>query len=171
MINKEYLDCRGNTISPNSSNNLFRGTKEYYPPYGWIGIGLKVLDLYGEKNWLEDTSKYSKWAIAYLTISSNKILSTLKNFLTKNGLKEDNNKKKNKNKRNYDKSIGEVFYLTPYIGIAERNTGNISLNSKNYKIVLMAKVLISKIEENHEKNYWILNKKDVRIYRILLKEN
>ena len=121
---------------------------------------------------MEDTSKYSKWAIAYLTVSSNKILSSLNNLITKNGQIEGNKKKKNKNKnkRNYDKSIGEVFYLTPYIGIAERNTGNISLNSKNYKIVLMAKVLISKIEENHEKNYWILNKKDVRIYRILLKE-
>ena len=170
LINKEYLDCRGNTISPNSSNNLFRGTKEYYPPYGWIGIGLKVLDLYGEKNWLEDTSKYSKWAIAYLTISSNKILSTLKNFLTKNGLKEDNNKKKNKNKRNYDKSIGEDLYLTPYIDSAERYTGYISLNNKNYKIALMAKVLISNIKETNDENYWRLNKKDVRIYRILLKE-
>ena len=169
LINKEYLDCRGNTISPNSSNNLFRGTKEYDPPYGWIGIGLKVLDLYGEKNWLEDTSKYSKWAIAYLTISSNKILS---NFMTKNGLIEGNNKKKNKNKnkRNYDKSIEEDIYLTPYIDIAKRYTGNISLNYKNYKIVLMAKVLISNIKATNDENYWRLNKKDVRIYRILLKE-
>ena len=169
LINKEYLDCRGNTISPNSSNNLFRGTKEYYPPYGWIGIGLKVLDIYGEKNWLEDTSKYSKWAIAYQTLSSNKILYTFKNIITKNGFIEGNNKKKNKT--NYNKTIEENIYLTPYIDIAEKYTGNISLNYKNYKIVLMAKVLISKINETNDGNYWKLNKKDVRIYRILLKES
>ena len=46
LINKKYdkiyLDYRGNTICPNSSNNLFRGTEKYYPPYGWIGIGLKA---------------------------------------------------------------------------------------------------------------------------------
>ena len=168
MINKEYLDCRGNTISPNSSNNLFRGTKEYYPPYGWIGIGLKVLDIYGEKNWLEDTSKWSKWAIAYQSLSSNKIKEVLKNIVTKKGLIEGNNKKKNK--RNYDKLIGEDIYLTPYIDIAEGYTGNISLNKKNYKIAFMAKVLIKSINETEDGNFWKLNKKDVRIYRILLKE-
>ena len=170
LINKEYLDCRGNTISPNSSNNLFRGIKEYYPPYGWIGIGLKVLNIYGEKNWLEDTSKWSKWAIAYQSLSSNKIKEVLKNIVTKKGLIEVNNKKKNKNKRNYDKLIGEDIYLTPYIDIAEGYTGNISLNKKNYKIVLMAKVLIKSINETKDGNFWKLNKKDVRIYRILLKE-
>ena len=35
----------------------------------------------------------------------------------------------------------------------------------------MAKVLISKINETNDGNYWKLNKKDVRIYRILLKES
>ena len=117
---------------------------------------------------MEDTSKYSKWAIAYQTLSSNKILYTFKNIITKNGFMEGNNKKKYKT--NQSKTIEENIYLTPYIDIAEKYTGNISLNYKNYKIVLMAKVLISNIKATNDENYWRLNKKDVRIYRILLKE-
>ena len=44
---------------------MFRGTEKYNPPYGWIGIGLKVLNIYEDNHWLEDKTKYSKWAIAY----------------------------------------------------------------------------------------------------------
>ena len=34
----------------------------------------------------------------------------------------------------------------------------------------MARVLIDKIREPEDINYWILNKENVRVYRILLKE-
>jgi len=168
LNNKNYLDFRGNTICPNSSNNLFRGTEKYYPPYGWIGIGLKVLDKYENNNWLKDNTKSSKWAIAYYTLSSNEIGKVLKNIVTKKGLIEVNNKRKYK--KHPDKQNGEDIYLTPFIDIAENSAGIILLNNKNYKIVLMAKVLINKIKETNDTNYWMLNQKYVRIYRILLKE-
>ena len=42
LIDKKYLDYRGNTIYPNSSNNLYRGTEKCNPPYGWIGIGSEI---------------------------------------------------------------------------------------------------------------------------------
>ncbi len=53
-IPKKFFDYRGNTLNPNSSYNLFRGTEKYYPPYGWIGIGLNVLGQYdnGNDEWL-----------------------------------------------------------------------------------------------------------------------
>jgi hypothetical protein len=180
LINKKndkiYLDYRGNTICPNSSNNLFRGTEKYYPPYGWIGIGLKVLDIYEDNKWLEDKTKSSKWAIAYHgfwhTLSSNEIKEVLKNIIEKNGLIEGNNKQKSnsKDKRHPGKIIEEGIYLAPNIDIAENFAGIISICNKNYKVILMAKVLISEIKEPNDTNYWILNKKYVRIYRILLKE-
>ena len=34
----------------------------------------------------------------------------------------------------------------------------------------MARVLIEKIREPDDIDYWILNKEDIRIYRILVKE-
>ena len=168
LINKNYLDYRGNTISPNSSNNLFRGKEKYYPPYNWIGIGLKVLDKYENNKWLEDKTKSSDWAIAYYTISSNEVGNVIKNIVTKKGLIERNNKKKNR--KHPDSSKGEDIYLTPNIDIAETSAGITQLNKKYYKIVLMAKVLISKKKETNDNNYWMLNKKHVRVYRILLKE-
>ena len=160
LIDKNYLDCRGNTICPNSNHNLFRGIEKYYPPYGWIGIGLKVLDIYGDNNWLEDKTKSSKWAIAYLgigqTLSSNKIKKVLKNIVIK---------------RNFNNTIGKDIYLTPNIDNAEYFSGIISIYKKKYKVALMAKVLIREIKESKGIiNYWILNQKYVRIYRILLKE-
>ena len=67
-IDKRYLnyfDYNGNTISPNSSLNSLRGKEEYDPPYGWFGIGLNI-DMYGDnKDWIENKTNKSKWAIAY----------------------------------------------------------------------------------------------------------
>ena len=138
LIDKEYLDCRGNTINPNSNINLFGERREYFPPpYGWVGIGLKVLDIYDENDWLEDISKWNQWCIAYQILSSNNTLTTLKNILTKNRLIEGNKKKNYK--KNYGKSFGEDIYLM-----------------KNLKGI--------------KDKFWIYNQKNVRIYRILLKE-
>ena len=168
LIDKEYLDCRGNTINPNSNINLFGERREYFPPpYGWVGIGLKVLDIYDENDWLEDISKWNQWCIAYQILSSNNTLTTLKNILTKNRLIEGNKKKNYK--KNYGKSFGEDIYLTPYIDFAEKYTGILLLNKRRYKIVLMAKVLMKNLKGIKDK-FWIYNQKNVRIYRILLKE-
>lgn len=137
---------------------------------------LKVLNIYEDNHWLEDKTKYSKWAIAYYgvghTLFSNEIEEVLKNIITKNGLIEGNNKQKfnSKDKRQPGKIIGEGIYLTPNIDIAENFAGIISICNENYKVILMAKVLISEIKEPNDINYWILNKNYVRIYRILLKE-
>ena len=60
-IPKKYFDCRGNTLYPNSSFNIIRGTKLYDPPYGYIGIGLNVIGKYdnGNDDWLNNN--YSGW--------------------------------------------------------------------------------------------------------------
>ena len=42
--------------------------------------------------------------------------------------------------------------------MAERFTGKILINNKRYKVVLMAKVLIEKIREPEDINFWILVK-------------
>ena len=165
IIDKKYLDYRGNTICPNSSHNLFRGTEKYYPPYGWIGIGLKVLDIYKDNSWLEDKTKSSKWAITYIASPLEQIKELLKKFIARFEIKE------NKYKKHYSlNNEDEDIVLLPNINIAEESAKIIILNNKSYKIALMAKFLISKINECDNKNYLILNPKYFRIYRILLKE-
>ncbi len=73
-------------------------------------------------------------------------------------------------KRHKKKKIGVGIYMSPYIDEAEQLSGIIKFNKKRYKIVLMARVLIENIREPDDCRFWILNNKDIRIYRILVKE-
>ena len=176
-ISNNYLDSKGNTINPNSSNNLIRGTERYDPPYGWIGIGLNVIGKYDNNNneWLTNNSDSSEWAIAYHGISpkiqSNIVKKLLKYIITKNSLKKDISKIKSNinDKRNWGK-VGDGIYLTPNITIAEHYTGIIPFNNKRYKVLFMARVYIKGIREPEHSNFWVLDEKYIRIYRILFKE-
>ena len=173
QIPKEYLDSRGNTLYPNSSFNIIRGTELYDPPYGYIGIGLKVIGKYENDDWLNNN--FSGWAIAYHSISSklssNIIKKLLNDILTKNCIKKGISKFKSElnDKRNWGK-VGEGIYLTPNIKNAEKTTGIISFNNKKYKVIFMAKVYIKAIREPENTNFWVLDEKNIRIYRILFKE-
>ena len=172
----DYLDYRGNTICPNSSYNYMRGTEQYNPPYGWFGIGLNVMGKYENNEWLENKSNSSKWAIAYYSVgqncSSNKIKELINNIITKDGLNNGENQFKcsSQDKRHPGKNIDVGVYLTPDINIAEKYSGKITINNKKYKVVLMAKVLIDQIREPPDINFWITNKENIRLYRILVKE-
>ena len=176
-LKNEYLDCNGNTINPNSSYNIVRGSEIYDPPYGWLCIGLNVKNRYEyDKDWLENKTSKSKWAIAYYGVgqylSYSKVKEMLINIITKNSLSpgKSQNFKNSKDKRNPVKEIGEGIYLSPSISLAEKFSGIISINGKRYKIVLMARVLIDKIREPNDIQFWILDKKYIRFYRILVKE-
>ena len=172
----DYLDCTGNTICPNSSYNLMRGSEKYNPPYGWFGIGLNVMGKYENNDWLENKTDSSKWAIAYYSVgqscSSNKIKELINNIITKDGLNKGENQFKcsSQDKRHPNKKIGVGIYLTPDINIAEKFSGKITINNKKYKVVLMARVLIDQIREPPDINFWITSKQYIRLYRILVKE-
>ena len=176
-MKNEYFDYNGNTINPNSSYNIVRGSEKYDPPYGWFGIGLNVKNRYEyDKDWLENKTSKSKWAIAYHGVgqylSYSKVKEVLINIITKNGLSpgKSQNFKNSKDKRNPEKEIGEGIYLSPSISLAEKFSGITLINGKKYKIVLMARVLIEKIREPNDIQFWILDKIFIRIYRILVKE-
>ena len=174
-IPKNYFDYKGNTLNPNSNNNLMRGKEIYYPPYGWIGIGLNVLGKYENDDWLINNSDSSKWAIAYHGISpknsQNAIMKLLKYIIIKNDLSKAicNIKSNSNDKRNWGK-VGSGIYLIPNIKIAENYTGTITFNNKKYKVILMARVYIKGIREPENSNFWVLDPRNIRIYRILFKE-
>ena len=168
---KDYIDYRGNFIIQN-----MKETKEkYYPPYDWIGIGLKVLGKYDNDNWLIDNSRKNEWAIAYHGVGGKLSITQVKNKLKnkiKLGLKQGKSQRQCNlyDFRHHGKKIGTGVYLTPIINIAEDFSGIIQLNKTKYKVALMAKVKIDKIRQSNNTNSWILNSKYIRIYRILLKK-
>ena len=176
QIPKEKLDYKYNFINPNLSLNNKRGSEVYNPPYGWLGIGLNVIDKYDNRDnsWLKKDN--NSWAIAYYSFgkyfSSNELGKILKDIIIKNELKkESQNKCHNPDIRHKGKKIGTGFYLCPNINIAEKNSGIFNFNKKKYKIVLMSKVLIKSIKEPEDHSVWVINNNnDIRIYRILVKE-
>ena len=176
-IDRELIDYRGHFIIPNKSNNFIRGKEKYYPPYSWIGIGLNVLGKYDNNNndWINDSSKESKWSIAYHGVGGNlpssEVLKKL-NKKIKKGLEDGESQYKcnYSDIRHKNKKIGTGVYLTPDINIAENYSGEIKFINSKYKIALMVKVLNDKIREPEDINFWILNKKYIRIYRVLFKK-
>ena len=173
-INKNNFDYRGNTVNPNSSNNLIRGTEQYDPPYGWIGIGLNVLGKYdNDDKWLNDNTKLSDWAIAYHAVNpKNKsyLVKLLKYIIINRNLDIAITQigSKSNDKRNWGK-VDKGIYLTPKIGIAEKFAGIIPFKNKKYKVLFMARVYIKKIREPENSYFWVLDNKNIRIYRILFK--
>ena len=173
LDNKTKLDYKGNTINPNSSYNIYRGTELYDPPYGWLGIGLNVNE-YKDKDWLYNKTNKSKWAIAYYGIghllSYKLVKAKLNNILLNKKIKTTQRFKDYFDKRHSNNKVGEGICLTPKIKFAENYSGILLINGKRYKVVLMAKVLIEKIRELNDIDLWILNRDEIRFYRILLKE-
>ena len=175
-IGENDLDNRGNFLYPNTRRSKYRGKEVYFPPYGWIGIGLKVLEKYENDNWLEDISQDSEWAVAYRSIAlknpkNMKMKTYLKDLIENQSLKNANViLKKGLNDSRHWKIIKSGIYMTPYIKIAEKYTQSISFDNKKYKVLLMAKVKISEIQQPKGSPFWLLNDEHIRIYRVLFKE-
>ena len=60
------MDSRGNRNDGWAIGEK-RGGKDYDPPLGWKGIGLRVLDKYdyGDNTWLGMTNEPGEWCVAY----------------------------------------------------------------------------------------------------------
>ena len=180
------LSSGGDFLIPNIRNFTKRGNEDYYPPYGWIGIGLEVLGKYTENEddvngfWLKKINKESKWANAYLGFYQEKNNNTNIKINIKDYLHElvKNNEKfemferkiefedKRQGERKYEKGI----YLNPKIENAEKEAGLITFEEKTFKILLMVRVKIDEILQPKSEEYWVLDKKFIRPYRILFKE-
>ena len=167
-ISYKKLDSRGDFIIPNKNNNIKRGSKIYYPPYGWIGIGLNVSGKYlnnksdEDGEWLFKT-KDSDWANAYIGFFQNSDTNQIKKELI--DLIKEKNEKNNKKITLYNK-IEDAENQSGIIDVIDINKNKIK-----YKILLMARVKIKEIiESKNNNNNWIADKQFVRIYRIIFKD-
>ena len=180
-------NCFDNSWRINGKNGPPEYLKEYYPPLGWYGIGLKAWDLYDNKDntWLGSSNKPGEWYIAYHPISSiSSIMGILNNGFRKGPFQEcsdyDNINPLTKN--NYPQCLEGVYFIPEII---ETEKYAKQFNYLNYKLKLCFMCRINpyavRICYNDEnKESWIVNgdilndpngrKRDeeVRIYRILL---
>ena len=164
-------------------DDLVRGGEKYCPPYGWIGIALKIGNKYGEDNeWFGKDGKNEKeWCVAYHGIGRGnelaKVYSIIQNNL-KQGPKQRYSVYPNTRKasmKEYNRCKKGV-YLTPDISKAENYAGKIKLGyySKEFQFAIQARVDPNKIRDPGAVPInWILNggNEEIRPYRLLVKIN
>ena len=159
--------------------NLVRGGKKYSPPYGWIGIALKIDSKYDKNDiiWFGNKNKEGEWPVAYYGIGKGnvfkKIITLIINNLKKSSEKYDKIEDNNQNKFIFG---SEDVNLTPNINDAMEEADKISIgfNNSKAKFVIMARVNPNKIRNKNNnilKEEWILkaNNQEIRPYRLLFK--
>ena len=160
--------------------NLMRGGKKYYPPYGWIGIGLRLKNKFGKANssWFGKENNEGEWPVAYHGVGKGNVLQRCLKIINGN-LKEEvgkifkneKNVEKNNNKYPY---CGEGVYFSPNIEDAAYFADKTSLGYFNIKFqfAIMARVNPNKIRSPGSLPVeWILNPNndEIRPYRLLIK--
>ena len=159
-----------------------RGGFEYKPPYGWIGIGLNVMNKYDNKNsdWLGNDGNKNEWAVAYWGIGGETIKYIAKGKFLAGRMKIY---------KDYDDIFhpgmkvgsGVIFFQNPkrldeLAQLNEKNNHLFDINGKKYVIALMVRVKPDKIRcpngDDNLNDIWVLNSSndEVRPYRILFKE-
>ena len=72
--------------------------------------------------------------------------------------------------RHKSKKYEKGIYLNSKIENVENDSGLVTIGDKIYKLLLMVRVKIDEISQPKNKDVWVLDKKFIRVYRILLKE-
>ena len=179
ILRPSMLDYRGNNQDGGWAGiGEKRGGEEYIPPIGWIGYGLKVLDVYNDNNWLGMNNTEGEWCVAYHGVAcgqESKQVSHITGLIYKSGFKPSICGKAtyDDDLRHPGKKCGLGVYCSPDISYAEIYAGEIEFNEKKYKCVLMLRVNPKKIRQSksYPKEYLLepdIN--EIRPYRILLKE-
>jgi hypothetical protein len=159
--------------------NLKRGGEKYYPPFGWKGLALKVLNKYdsGDNSWLGNEGKEGEWAIAYHGIGKGNEFKKLINILLYNLKKGPCQLYSSYENIRDDKmeEVGKGVYLTPDINIAENYANKIQLGERktNFQFIIMCRVNPNRIRQPKGfTNNWVINDsyEFLRPYRLLIKE-
>ena len=184
------LDRRGHTLGGwriGKKNGPPGFLKDYIPPLGWTGIGLKVVDLFDKKDntWLGTSNNMSEWYIAYHAIKTiNSISGIINNGFRRGPFQEFKNKENlNPLSKKLYPLFGEGVYFLPNFNEVKKDTRVFNYLGTKFRVIFMCrinpyKVRISTYGLNEE--IWIVNgdrlddingrKRDdeVRLYRILI---
>ena len=178
-LTPSMLDYRGNNKDGGwAGKGEKRGNEEYIPPTGWIGYGLKVMDVYEDNTWLGKSNCEGEWCVAYHGVADGKSpeeVSKITGKICKGGFKPSTSGKAtyDEDLRHPGKKCGLGVYCSPDIDYAARYAGITELNKEKYKCVLMLRVNPDKIRQSTSwpKEYILEpNIDEIRPYRILLKK-
>ena len=185
-LTKNQLDPRGNRNDGWGVGEK-RGGKDYDPPIGFNGIGLKVWDKYdnGDNTWLGMDNVPGEWCVAYHGVASGQTSDNVKDVtgkIVKSTFKAGGGQAHAGCDDQYHpgKKVGVGVYCTPTIKTASEQYAGISvINGIQYKTVLMVRVKPSAIrhcdkcgDSRAPYNYWVVNgtTDEIRPYRILYKK-
>ena len=182
-LNRNMLDSRGNRISGWEFGGK-RGGKDYFPPEGWKGFGLKVKDKYdnGNNDWLAANGNKNEWAVAYHGIGT-KLgydLEDATNKIVAGGFKAGKGQyyANDEDENHPGEKVGIGVYSTPnpkeMEKYAKKSKTKTIINGKTFMMAFMMRVKPDKIRYSKRKpEYWVLNGTidEIRPYRILVKES
>ena len=179
-LSRNQLDPRGNR-NDGWAVGKKRGGKDYDPPIGWNGIGLKVWDKYdnGDNTWLGMNNNPGEWCVAYHGVGNNQSSDKVKNvtgvIYTSEKFKAGSGQVHKDCPDIYHpgKKVGVGVYCTPHIQTAEGYAGVSNINGTNYKTVLMVRVKSSAIRHCTDSyDYWVVDgtTNEIRPYRILYRK-
>ena len=185
-LSRAQLDPRGNRNDGWGVGEK-RGGKDYDPPIGFNGIGLKVMDKYdnGDNTWLGMNNVPGEWCVAYHGVASGQSSDNVKSVTGKivnTEFKAGGGQAHRNCPDQYHpgKNVGTGVYCTPTIKTASEQYAGISeINGIRYKTVLMVRVKPSAIrhcdkcsDSKAPYNYWVVNgtTDEIRPYRILYKK-
>jgi hypothetical protein len=180
-LNPYMLDPRGDNSDGGWGFNEKRGNHPYYPPKGWNGYGLRVLDRFdhGNNAWIDYQNLDGEWAVAYHGVGSllgrkTQVFNAINDIALNNLQTGMRQRFKDSNDiYHFGQKVGEGVYLTPKPEVLEQYSGVFKYNGTHYMVGFMTRVKPEKIRCPEEKqDYWVINGTDneVRPYRILIKE-
>ena len=163
-----------------------RGGKDYDPPIGWNGIGLKVTNKFdnGDNTWIGMNNSDGEWCVAYHGVGSWQSSDNVKDItgkIVKTQFKPGGGQLHSNCPDQFHpgKKVGDGVYCTPTIKTAEGYAGVSTIKGVNYKTVLMVRVKPSALrhcdkcsDSKAPNNYWVVNgtTDEIRPYRILYKK-
>ena len=176
-LNQNMLDSRGNRESGWGENEK-RGGRDYIPPKGWKGYGLKVYGKYdgGNNDWLAYNGNKNEWCVAYHGVGGASVPNAV-NLIYTGGFKVGPNQvHANADDLNHPgQQVGIGVYCSPNPNVMDQYAGYsiTKINGKNYKMGFMMRVKPDKIRiSSSTPDYWVLDGtvNEMRPYRILIKE-
>ena len=181
-LSKNQLDSRGNRVEGWGIGEM-RGGKPYDPPLGWNGIGLRVMDKYGDNTWIGMDNSEGEWCAAYHGIGSGESSDKVKDItgkIFKGAFKAGSRQAHSQCPDQFHPGnlVGDGVYCTPKISTAEDYAGISDIDGKSYKTVFMVRVKPSTIRHCDQCSdskepyvYWVVNgtTDEIRPYRILYK--
>jgi len=169
-LSPEMFDSKGNNKDGGwAPDGEMRGGKEYYPPHGWIGHGLKVLNRYdgGDNTWIGMNNSKGEWCVAYhgTGIECVKAILESKFKAGPNQYRSDDIDLNHPNQK-----VGIGVYCSPKMTEVENSYAD---KGKDYKVAFMCRVNPKAIRIcQGYPDYWVVDgsSNEIRPYRLLIKK-